>query len=330
MRALIAALALAALLAVVYAGVGLAGQHYLFGVVIPYAAIILFLVGMVYRVLLWAGAPVPFRIPSVCGQQKSLPWLRHQPLESPANGIQVVGRMALEVLTFRSLYRNHRVGLTSDQRVVYQSEKLLWAGALAFHWSFLIVFLRHLRFFFREVPAFIPLLEKVDGFFQLTAPTFLLTDAVIIGALLFLLARRFIDDQVRFLSLPADYFALFLLLGVAISGVFMRYVTKVDLAAAKELSLGLVMLRPTVPEGIGLAFYMHLFLVSALFAYFPFSKLVHMGGVWLSPTRNMANNNRARRHVNPWNPEVEVHTYEEWEDDFRDKMKAAGMAVERE
>ena len=46
-----------------------------------------------------------------------------------------------------------------------------------------------------------------------------------------------------------------------------------------------------------------------LFAYFPFSKLMHMGGVFLSPTRNLANNNRMRRHVNPWNPEVEVHTY---------------------
>ena len=29
-------------------------------------------------------------------------------------------------------------------------------------------------------------------------------------------------------------------------------------------------------------------------------------GVFLSPARNLANSNRAKRHVNPWNPEVEV------------------------
>jgi nitrate reductase gamma subunit len=150
--------------------------------------------------------------------------------------------------------------------------------------------------------------------------------------LLFLLARRLYDPQVRYISLPADYFALFLLLGVAISGIFMRYVTKVDLAAVKELCVGLVTLRPVLPVDriVGVPFYIHLFLVCVLFAYFPFSKLMHMGGVFLSPTRNLANNNRMRRHVNADNPEVEVHTYEQWEDEFRDKLKACGIATERE
>ena len=56
---------------------------------------------------------------------------------------------------------------------------------------------------------------------------------------------------------------------------------------------------------------------------------MHMGGVFLSPTRNLANNSRMRRHVNPWNYPVKVHTYEEWEEEFRDKMKAAGLPLER-
>jgi len=330
MRALIALLAVAALLAIVYAGVGLADQQFLFGIVIPYAAVVLFLVGLVYRVLLWAGAPVPFRIPTTCGAQKSLPWLRHERLESPATGLQVLGRMALEVLLFRSLFRNTRVDLTPSQRLVYQSDKILWAVALAFHWCFLIVFLRHMRFFLEPTPWLVTFIESLDGFFQLTAPTFLLTNAVITLALLYLLARRLFDAQVRYISLPADYFALFILLGVVVSGIFMRYLTKIDLVGAKELALSLVTLRPVVPEGIGLPFYIHVFMVSVLFAYFPFSKLVHMGGVFLSPTRNLANNNRARRHVNPWNPEVDCHTYEQWEDEFRDKMKAAGIALDRE
>jgi nitrate reductase gamma subunit len=330
MRAWIALLAVAVLFGVAYAGVGLAGQQVLFGIVIPYVAIVLFLAGLVFRVLKWAGAPVPFRIPTVCGQQKSLPWIKHNRLESPASGLQAVGRMALEVLLFRSLFRNTRVGLTPTQRVVHQSDKLLWLGALAFHWCLLVILLRHLRYFLEPTPVLVGYLEHLDGFFQLTSPTFLISSALFAAALLFLLARRLIDPQVRYISLPADYFALFLLLGVAGSGIFMRYITKTDLLAVKQLSVGLVTLRPLVPEGVGLPFYIHLFLVSVLFAYFPFSKLMHLGGVFLSPTRNLANNNRMRRHVNPWNPAIEGHTYQQWEDEFRDKIKAAGIALDGE
>ena len=47
---------------------------------------------------------------------------------------------------------------------------------------------------------------------------------------------------------------------------------------------------------------------------------MHMGGVFLSPTRNLANNSRSRRHVNPWNYPVKTHTYAEWEEEFRDKI----------
>jgi len=67
-----------------------------------------------------------------------------------------------------------------------------------------------------------------------------------------------------------------------------------------------------------------------LFAYFPFSKLMHMAGVFLSPTRNVANNTRWVRHINPWNPDVEFHTYEQYEDEFREKMIEAGLPVDKQ
>ena len=70
--------------------------------------------------------------------------------------------------------------------------------------------------------------------------------------------------------------------------------------------------------------------MSVLFICFPFSKLVHMGGVFLSPTRNLANDNRMRRHVNVLNPEVEVHTYQQWEEEFKDKLQAAGIPLDGE
>ena len=60
------------------------------------------------------------------------------------------------------------------------------------------------------------------------------------------------------------------------------------------------------------------------------AKLMHMGGIFMSPTRNMANDNRRRRHVNPWDYPVKVHTYEEYEEEFKEKMKEARLPVERE
>jgi nitrate reductase gamma subunit len=134
----------------------------------------------------------------------------------------------------------------------------------------------------------------------------------------------------RYLSLSSDYFPLFLILAVVLSGLLMRHFYKVDLLKVKELAMGWVSFSPVVPEGIGPLFYLHLFLVSVLLAYFPMSKLMHMGGIFLSPTRNLANNNRMKRHINPWNYPVKVHTYEEYEDEFREKMKAAGLPVEKE
>jgi nitrate reductase gamma subunit len=130
--------------------------------------------------------------------------------------------------------------------------------------------------------------------------------------------------------LPSDYFPLFLLLSIAITGILMRYFTKIDIVSIKELAIGLFSFQPVVPEGIGIMFFIHLFLVCVLLIYFPFSKLLHMPGVFLSPTRNLANNNRMKRHINPWDYPVRIHTYEEYEDEYRDKMKAAGIPVEKE
>jgi hypothetical protein len=55
-----------------------------------------------------------------------------------------------------------------------------------------------------------------------------------------------------------------------------------------------------------------------------------MGGIFLSPTRNLTGNSREVRHVNPWNRPLPVHTYEEYEDEFRARMRDAGLPLEKE
>jgi nitrate reductase gamma subunit len=330
MRALIPFFTVIVLVLLTFAGVKMANLHFLFGVLIPYAAVAVFIAGFMYRVVQWGRSPVPFRIPTTCGQMESLPWIKQNKLENPSTTMWVIGRMLLEVLFFRSLFRNIKTEFREGPKFSYGSDKWLWMSGLAFHWSFLIILVRHLRFFSLNVPFVIKMIEGLDSFFQIGAPLFYITDALILGAVTFLVIRRFWIPQVKYISLAADYFPLFLILGIAASGVLMRYFLKVHIVGVKVLAMGLVSFSPTIPEGVGVIFYIHLFLICVLFAYFPFSKLMHMGGVFLSPTRNLANNSRAVRHINPWNYPVHVHTYQQYEDDFREKMKKAGLPVEKE
>lgn len=313
---------------------------FFFGVIIPYIAVLIFVIGIIYRVWKWAHSPVPFRIPTTSGQQKSLPWIKANNLENPSNTVGVIGRMALEVLLFRSLLRNTTTELKQGVRkLVYKDSLLLWLGALLFHWSLFIILLRHTKFFLEPIPSFLLLFETWDGILQVSVPSWFpsmfpilfISNIIILLALTYLLLRRVLTSQIRYISLPADYLVVLLILGVVTSGILMKFFFKVDVVGVKALALGVITFQPSIPaDGIGLFFYIHLFLICALIAYFPFSKLMHMPGIFLSPTRNLANTNRISRHVNPWDKPVKVHTYEEWEDEFRDVMKDVGLPLEKE
>ena len=326
MRASLALGAVAALVALALLAAWTPALGPVAAIALPYVAIALFLLGIVLRVVRWGRAPVPFRITTTCGQQRSLPWLKAQPLESPSSTPWVLGRMALEVLTFRSLFRNTRARLGGG-RLAHIDQKWLWLGAMAFHWSLLLVLTRHLRFFLEPVPGFVLLVQSLDGFFQLGVPEVFISTVAILAGLTYLTYRRFANPQVRYVSLAADYFPLFLLLAIVGSGILMRHFAKTDVVAVKELAVGLVTFHPRAPASLSALFAVHLTLVCALLAYFPFSKLTHMAGVFLSPTRNLANDSRARRHVNPWNPAVKTHSYAEWEEEFRAKLLAAELPL---
>ena len=61
--------------------------------------------------------------------------------------------MFLEVFCFRSLFRNTAAevrefdSVNNGPRTIYYSSKWLWAFALVFHYCFLLIFIRHFRFF---------------------------------------------------------------------------------------------------------------------------------------------------------------------------------------
>ena len=338
---LFSAVAVTLVVVIPWVGVGALDMRLFFGIIVPYAAMATFFIGIVLRVIGWARSPVPFRIPTTAGQQWSFRWIKSNPIDNPKSGAGAVVRMIFEVLLFRSLFRNTRLEYRRTEdgapKIDYEWELWLWLSALAFHYSFLVVFLRHFRFFVEPIPWFVHLLESLDGFMQLGAlpfaglgvPGVYLTDGLLMAAVTYLFVRRLYIPQIRYLSLPADFFPLFLILALGTTGVLMRYFIRVDITAVKTLAVGLFQFNPVVPEGIGVIFYIHLFTVSVLIAYFPFSKLMHFAGVFLSPTRNLCNNNRFVRHVNPWDYPVATHTYDEYEDEFRDRMIEAGLPVER-
>jgi len=332
MKIIVSLAAVLALLALAYVGALVPGLAIVFGVVIPLVAILVFLVGFAWKVLSWAKVPVPFRIPTSCGQQKSLPWIKPSPVENPSSTGGVVARMFLEVFAFRSLARNTVTEVRPDGQVTHASTKWLWVAAIAFHYCFLVVVLRHLRFFIDPVPAPIVGLAHLDGLMEIGVPELYVSGAVLLAGAIYLLLRRLYIPTLRYTSLPADYFPLFLIIGIAGTGLLLRHVVRTDITGVKEMMVGLVSLEFAVPAGVELhwVFFAHLLLVSTLLIYFPFSKLMHMGGVFLSPTRNMANNNRAVHHENPWNHPVKTHPYAEYEDEFRDKMKAAGIPLDKE
>jgi len=331
MRVLKAFIAVVALVLVALLVAQVPGGQSLLGIVLPYLAFAIFLGGFIYKVVDWAKSPVPFRVPTTCGQENSLPFIKQNKLDCPSTSAGVVGRMLLEVLLFRSLFRNTRASIHDGPRLAYGSNKWLWLFGLIFHYSFLVIVLRHMRLFTDPIAFFVPPLEFLDGFLEIGATGIYMSSFLLLVGVTFLFLRRLVRPYLRYLSLPADYFPLLLIFGIGVSGILMRHVFRVDVVAVKELTVGLATFSPAIDGQIGAIFFVHVFLVCVLLAYFPFSKLMHLGGIFMSPTRNMANNSRMVRHENPWNdPKIKPHSYSAYEDEFREFMVDAGLPVEKE
>ncbi|MCP3688590.1 MAG: nitrate reductase, partial [Gammaproteobacteria bacterium] len=114
-----------------------------------------------------------------------------------------------------------------------------------------------------------------------------------------LLLRRILVDRVRYISSASDYLMLIMLLVIGFSGLMMQLVVHPDIIAIKHYFVNLtgfsIVELPTSPPLI-----VHLLLVALLLIIFPFSKLLHVPGVFFSPTRNQVDNPREKRHQPSW------------------------------
>ena len=193
---------------------------------------------------------------------------------APVTRVGVVARLIREVVLFESLFK---------------ASKWTWLFGWVFHASLLVVLIGHLRYFTEPVWMPAALVQGVAPYAGLA----------MVAGLAGLWARRFLVDRVRYISAPSDHLMLALLVAIGASGVAMRFGAHTDIVELKAFALGLLRFdwQPIPSDGVLL---MHLGLVAALMAVFPFSKLLHAPGLFFSPTRNQADDSRERRHVTPW------------------------------
>lgn len=227
--------------------------------VLFYLATAFLVVGLAYKIRLYARTPAPLKIPTT---------------PAPVTQSGVVLRMFREVAFFESLFK---------------SNKWTWLFGWVFHFAMLLVVLRHLRYFTEPVWSWVNLIQpfgKYAGFAML-------------AGLLALWARRFLVERVRYISGPSDHLMLMLLVGIAASGLVMKYLVHTDIVALKAFALGMIYFnwQPLPADPVLIA---HLSLVLILMFVFPVSKLLHAPGVFFSPSRNQVDNPREKRHLAPW------------------------------
>ena len=192
---------------------------------------------------------------------------------APTTAWGVVLRLFREVAFFESLFR---------------SNKWIWLFSWMFHAALVLVLLRHLRYFTEPVWTWVVWIQPFGKYAAF---------AMVIG-LAGLWLRRLVLPRVRYISQPSDHLMLALLAGIALSGLALQYLARTDIITLKTFSLGLVRFdwQALPSEPVLLA---HLAGVAVLLIVLPFSKLLHIPGIFFSPTRNQTDNPREQRYVPP-------------------------------
>ena len=180
-------------------------------------------------------------------------------------------RMLREVFLFQSLFR---------------ANKWTWLFGWMFHVALVLIFLRHLRYFTDPVWTWITFIQPFGIYASF---------AFVIG-LVSLGVRRIAVERIRYITGPSDHLMLLILLAIAFSGLSMKYVAHTDIVAVKAFMLGLMYfdIQPLPQDP---AILIHLGLVALSMIIFPFSKLLHVPGVFFSPTRNQVDNPREVRYI---------------------------------
>ena len=117
-------------------------------------------------------------------------------------------RLGREVVLFESLFK---------------ANKWIWLFGWLFHAALLVVLLRHLRYFTLPVWWWVALIQPFGVY----------AGFAMVAGLVGLWARRILVPRIRYISAPSDHLMLALLVGIAVSGLMMKYVAHTDVVAAQ-------------------------------------------------------------------------------------------------
>jgi len=235
--------------------------------VLFYVATLTLVGGIALRIKQYWSIPAPLKIPTT-------------PAPTTKRGVWF--RMFKEVALFESLFK---------------SNKWIWVFGMAFHAGLALVVLRHFRYFTDTT-------SLIWSWVNWIQPFGIYAGFAMLAGLAGLFVRRIVVPRVRYISSPSDYLMLLMLILIGVSGMMMKFVSHTDIVAVKQFFRGL-MFFDWHPLPADIPLLVHLTLVATLMIIFPFSKLLHAPGVFFSPTRNMVDNPREKRHIAPWAAELE-------------------------
>ncbi len=133
----------------------------------------------------------------------------------------------------------------------------LWLGEWVFHVSFVLVLLRHLRFFLNPAPECIWWVQTPG----------LIAGYILPVSLIYIMVIRFFSGRERYTS-PANVFLLGLVLVISSLGVAMHLLFKPNLVEVKLFVLGILSIRPVAaPESF--LFAIHFCLALVLIPFLP-------------------------------------------------------------
>ncbi len=228
----------------------------------PYITVVIFLSGLLYRLYKWITAtngPLAPIYPSA-----SKPFL------------EKISEYLVKVATFRPLF---------------EVNKKLWFSSWIFHLGLFLLLFGH----FRLVTEFTFLWSILGISTKEGIANFALISGGLAGLMfmlpqLYLLYRRF-TPILRKLSVFEDYFAISLMLALALTGNYMRFFEHIDVEVYREYFLGLLTFN-FVSLDPSPAFLAHYVLAQLMLVYFPFGKLFHTLGAFVTNAVPMINPKR--------------------------------------
>ncbi len=216
---------------------------YFIYVVLPYITIIALIAGIVYRVQTWRRMP------------------RAKAIIHP----MVSGRIGTVRYVLKDIFLFAKT---------YSSSKLLWFMAILFHVGLLLVAMGHIRTV-TEISWLWGLFNLSDeGIKDASAILGSVAGIAMLSGGILLLIRRF-TPSCRFISIFEDYYVLLILVGIAFTGMGMRWFAHIEVEEIHHYSRGVLAFNPE-HSIYNTWFLWHFFLAQTLIIYFPFSKLVHL------------------------------------------------------